>query len=137
MISFCVHAHAHLQDNKALYFMHAIYNILLCAAPKPPANVKATATTSTSILVTWTGPTNTKYFVTFYPTNVGISETVSELVSSTRAELINLKKFTTYTIFVQTLTFMLSEPSNVVMETTLEDGMHMCCVHLCVHAYKC
>ena len=94
----------------------------------PPVNVAATATSSTSIRVTWSKATVTngnnnisiRYYVTFYPTSVGLTGSKGVLVTTgASTQLENLKESTTYTIFIQSLTDnVLSEPSNSVMETT-------------------
>ena len=63
------------------------------------------------------------YNVTYYPTNLGESRSVTtRVVNRTNTELLELLKFTNYTVFVQATTVALSEQSLSVTETTFEDG---------------
>ena len=100
------------------------------AAPSPPINVNATAIPSTSIIVTWSRPITTNgsikfYEVTFYPTDIGTSGSMTKIVTiGTSTTLYNLMASTIYTILVRAFTVVLSEPSNSVMEKTLNTGIY-------------
>lgn len=99
-------------------------------APSPPNNVMATASSSTSINVTWSAPSIsngniTSYTVTFYETNIGSSS--SNFIRTVTADtfslhLLNLAIFTSYTISVQASTVAPSSPSTLVTVETLQDG---------------
>ena len=89
----------------------------------------ATAISSTSILVNWSAPIITNgniryYYIVFYSTKLGISEKMTELVSSGMStQLINLMKSTNYTIFVRAFTVAFSAPSDSVSERTHDNGI--------------
>lgn len=93
--------------------------------------MRARANSSTSIVVSWSEPVISNgiiaYVVTVYPTGVGMSGRVKELVTGrTRTQLTELEGFTSYTIFIQAFTgTVLSMPSNSVMETTHKNGISL------------
>ena len=96
-------------------------------APSAPNNVIATASSSTSITVTWAAPSMPngvirRYTVTYYRSGVGISDARRvDVTTSTRAELSGLSIFTNYTISVQAFTVSLGGSSSVTRRTN-EDG---------------
>ena len=101
--------------------------LLSSLAPSSPRNVIAMATSSTSINVTWTESEmlngNIRYYnVTFFSTDDGISENITQQVNSPNIQLFDLEAFTNYTMFVQAFTVALSPQSGSVTEQTFEDG---------------
>ena len=97
------------------------------SAPKTiPPNVKAVATGSTSILVTWTEITNDN-FLTGYTvkyTRLGdVSPEIEETVGKVeKLELQNLDIYTEYKIEVAARSTQDGNFSEAILVTTLEDG---------------
>lgn len=100
------------------------------AAPSAPIITRAVNTSSTSILVEWSPPSNPNgvirgYQIIYAPVNdpLGNPLILQNLSSNmTQFEITELNFFTTYTISVKALTIVLGEASDAVNVTTDEDG---------------
>lgn len=98
------------------------------AAPSPPSITRAVATSSTSILVEWSRPSNPNgiirgYRVTYFAIDSPLTlnyQTVSSEI--TDLELTGLNIFAIYSVYVEGLTTMYGEASNTVTIKTDEDG---------------
>ena len=106
-------------------------NVLLyvsISAPSAPDSIAAEASSSTSVTVNWTEPATANgiirhYNVTYYRTDVGISDAQQVTVTSdTTTELSDLEIFTSYSIFVEAVTVAVGAASNTVTVRTSEDG---------------
>ena len=64
-----------------------------------------------------------RYIVTYYRTEIGVSDTQQvNVTSGTTTELLGLDIFTSYTIFVEAFTVAIGAMSDSVTEVTNEDG---------------
>ena len=92
----------------------------------------ATASSSTSITVTWTAPSMPngvirRYIVNYYRSRLGIFDSRQiDVTTGTRVVLSGLDIFTSYSIFVQAFTNVLGRAdSNPVTQRTNEDGQSL------------